>query len=44
MEKVKSFTFVEIAEKLVKIENTLVTLTKNCKRTSKKKNHEVKKS
>jgi hypothetical protein len=44
MGQLKAFTFVEITEKLIKIENTLVALTKNCKRTSKKKNHEIKKS
>jgi hypothetical protein len=44
MEQLKSFTFTEITDKLIKIENTLVRLTKNCKKTSKKKSHEVKKS
>ncbi len=44
MEQLKSFTFTEITDKLIKIENTLVKLTKNCRNTSKKKSHEAKKS
>jgi hypothetical protein len=44
MEQLKSFTFTEITDKLIKIENTLVKLTKDCRNTSKKKRHEAKKS